>query len=151
MHPGPWSECPLLYELPLGFWRLRAGRVGGKLPSLPITIASVAPITNTVLSYDGIQQYAQEHAQILPPLPLMTFSIEAWVRVAGIPGTDWVSPAATLMQNSADNSFWLAFFPAVTPEKKMATLLIGNSSLQWSFPYLFALGEWYYVVVTVNI
>ena len=119
------------------------------MPSLPITIARVAPITNTVLSYDGIQQYAQEHAQILPPLT--TFSIEAWVKVAGIPGTDWVNPAATLMQNSTDNSFWLGFFPVVTPEQKMATLYIGNSSQQKSFPYLFALGQWYYVVVTINL
>ena len=120
-------------------------------PISPITIARSAPITGMVLSYDGINQYALQPSMVLPPFT--TVSIEAWVNIDGIPGTQWTHAGALWANN--DNSFSLIFElaplpPPPAPQIQKAQLAIAKGGTPVKFSYLFSPGQWYYIVVTVN-
>jgi hypothetical protein len=114
----------------------------------PITIARSAPITDAVLSYDGIQQFAAEPNPLLPPLG--AFSIEAWFRIDGIPGTTW-NQTGTLWAND-DDSFAITF-EAIShsqPPQISAQVTLNFGASKIKFATLFSLGQWYYIVITVD-
>jgi hypothetical protein len=106
-----------------------------------------------VLSYDGVGQYTSSTPEMFLP-PFTSFSMEAWVNLDGIPGTQWTHSGALWANN--DDSFSLMFdlvpIPSL-PESQVqqAQLSIARGgTTSHKFSYLFSPGQWYYIVVTVD-